>query len=95
MNNQSKGFRFSLNPKVASSVHDNGIVLLDIASGHFFASNSIGARIWLGVGGQHSTKMIVNDITSDYQIDVITAQDHVEAFLAELEEQNLIQREIP
>lgn len=87
--------QFSVNPKVAASVHDGGIVLLHTASGHFFACNSTGARIWQRVGERQPLEIIVNDISNNYQIDVMTAQGHVEAFLVELEQQKLIQREMP
>ena len=92
---QPSRLQFSVNPKVASSVHDNGVVLLHTASGHFFACNSTGARIWQGVGERQPLEIIVNGISIDYQIDVITAQGHIEAFLVELERQKLIQREMP
>lgn len=95
MKTQSNRLQFSVNPKVASSVHDSGVVLLHTASGHFFACNSIGARIWQGVGVRQPMELIVDDISIDYQIDVITAKGHVEAFLVELERQKLIQREMP
>lgn len=92
---QPNRLQFSVNPKVASSVHDSGVVLLHSASGHFFACNSVGARIWQGVSERQSLEIIVNDISIDYQLDVITVQGHVEAFLVELERQKLIQREMP
>jgi len=89
----SNDLRFAVNPKVASSVHDNGIVLLHLANGHLFASNAAGARIWRGVEERQPLEVIVNDINDAYQIGQTTAWVHVEAFLAELEQKELIKRE--
>ena len=95
MNMQTNSLKFSSSPNVASSVHDNGIVLLHIRNGFFFASNATGARIWRGVEERQSLEAIVKDITDEYQIDQTTARVHVESFLIELERQKLIQREMP
>jgi hypothetical protein len=91
----SDSLKFTPSPDVASSVHENGIVLLHVGSGQMFASNGTGARIWSGLKGRQPTEMIVSEISTDYQIDATTAQEHVERFLMELEGQKLIQREMP
>lgn len=85
--------RFKPNPEVASSVHESGIVLLHITSGHLYASNPTGARIWRGLEKRLSLEAIADEIGDEYQISRTTAQDHVRAFLAELQHQRLIQLE--
>ena len=90
---QSHDLRFTANPNVASSVHDNGMVLLHIANGHMFASNAAGARIWRGVEERQSLERIVNDISDEYHIGRTTAWGHVEGFLIKLERQKLIEQE--
>lgn len=50
---QSDSLRFTTKPDVVSSVHENGIVLLNVCSGRLFASNNTGARIWSGLEGRH------------------------------------------
>jgi hypothetical protein len=85
--------RFTPNPEVASSVHDSGIVLLHITSGHLYASNPTGARIWRGLEERLSQEAIADEIDDEYQIGRTTAQDHVQNFIAELQQQGLIQRE--
>jgi len=79
---------------VASSVHEEGVVLLRISDGQMFASNVTGARIWCGLKERLSLEVIINNICNDYQIDETTARGHVQRFLVELERQKLIQREI-
>jgi Coenzyme PQQ synthesis protein D (PqqD) len=81
--------------EIASSIHENGIVLLHIPSGQMFASNVIGARIWCGLREGQCMEMIVSDISNDYQVDSTTTRGHVEAFVNELERQKLIHREMP
>jgi hypothetical protein len=95
MKTQSDSLKFTPSPDVASSVHENGIVLLHICSGQMFATNGTGARIWSGLKGRQSTETIVSEISADYQIDWATARGHVVRFLIELEQQKLIQREMP
>lgn len=92
---QSSNHRFSKSPGVASSVHDQGIVLLHTASGQMFTSNLIGARIWRGLEERLSVELIVNKICSEYPIDLATARKHVARFLLELERQKLIKKERP
>jgi hypothetical protein len=92
---QSNSLRFTTSPDVASSVHKNGIVLLHICSGRLFTANGTGARIWSRLKERHSMETIVSDISADYQIDWTTARAHVGRFLFELEQQKLIQREMP
>jgi predicted flavoprotein YhiN len=94
MKTQSNSLRFTPSPDVVSSVHENGIVLLHICSGQMFASNGTGARIWSALKERQSTETIVSEISTDYQIDRVTARSHVERFLIELDRQNLIQREM-
>jgi len=91
---QSNSLEFSPSPDVASSVHENGVVLLHVCTGQMFASNSTGARIWSRLKERQSTETIVSDISADYQIDWATARGHVARFLTELEQQKLIQREM-
>ena len=93
MKTQSNGLRFTANQNVASSVHDDGIVLLHIGDGHMFASNAAGARIWRGVEQRQSLEAIVNGISDEFQIGRTTARADVVGFLAELERHALIQRQ--
>jgi hypothetical protein len=95
MKTQSSNLRFTPSSDVTSSVHENGIVLLHICSGQMFTSNDTGARIWSGLKERQSMEMIVSGISNAYQIDRTTARGHVEHFLIELEQQKLVQRELP
>jgi hypothetical protein len=93
MQGQMSDFNFTVNPEVASSVHDNGIVLLHVASGHLYTSNSTGARIWRGLEEHLSPETIADEINDEYQIGRTMAQEHVQCFIAELQQRRLIEWE--
>lgn len=93
MTNQTSSFSFTVNPNAAASSHDDGIVILHTGKGCLFSSNETGARIWRGVENQLSLQAIAEEISSEYQIAPNIAHQHTVNFLAELERQDLIQRE--
>jgi hypothetical protein len=93
MANQISNSSFTVNPNAAASMHEDGIVILHTDKGILFSSNGIGARIWRGVENRVSVRAIAEEISSDYQIAPNIAHQHTVNFLAELEQQALIQRE--
>jgi hypothetical protein len=50
---------------VRSSVTDEGIVLLDVATGRIFSANAIGARIWRGLEDGEPVGAIVDRIAAE------------------------------
>ena len=93
MTNQSN-FSFTVSPEAAASFHDYGIVILHTGKGTLFTANRTGARIWRGIEQQLSLEAIANGISDEYQVGPRTAREHTICFLAELERQTLIQREV-
>lgn len=94
MANQFSNFSFTVSPDAAASLHDDGIVILHTGKGCLFSSNETGARIWRGVENQLSLQAIAEEISSEYRIAPNIAHRHTVNFLAELERQALIQREV-
>ena len=94
MTNQISEFIFAVNPEAAASFHDYGIVILHTGKGTLFTANRTGARIWRGIEQQLSLEAIANGISDEYQVAPRTAREHTICFLAELERQTLIQREV-
>jgi hypothetical protein len=94
MTNQSSDFSFTLSPEAAASFHDDGVVILHTGKGTLFTANRTGARIWRGIEQQLSFEVIANGISDEYQVAPRTAREHTICFLAELERQTLIQREV-
>ena len=94
MTNQSNDFSFTLSPEAAASFHDDGVVILHTGKGSLFTANRTGARVWRGLQQQLSLEAIANGISDEYQVAPHTAREHTICFLAELERQTLIQREV-
>ena len=84
---------FTLSPEAAASFHDDGVVILHTGKGSLFTANRLGARIWRGIEQQLSLEAIANGISDAYQVASNTAREHTICFLAQLEQQTLIQRE--
>lgn len=86
-------FTFTVNPDATASIHNDGIVILDVGSGCVYTGNMTGARIWRGVQRRLPLDAIAEEISNEYQIGQSTACEHVASFLAELERHSLIERE--
>lgn len=94
MTNQISNFSFSVSPEASASAHDAGIVILHTRKGQVFSSNKTGAMIWQGIERGRSLDLILEEISSEFQIAGTTARAHTLKFLAALEQQALIKREV-
>ena len=94
MTNQITEISFKVSPEAVRSFHDDGLVILHAGNGRVFTSNETGARIWRGVEQQLPLETIAKEISCAYQIAGATAREHTINFLAALEQQSLIRREV-
>ena len=94
MRNQVSALSFTVNPEAAASFHDDGVVILHTGKGSLFTANLAGACIWRGLEQQLSSEAIAKGISDEYQVAPGTAREHTVSFLAALERQTLIQREV-
>ena len=94
MRNDISNFNFSVSAEAASSAHDDGIVILHTGKGRVFSSNKTGTVIWRAIEQGRSLDGIVEEISSKFQIAATTARAHTLNFLASLEQQALIEREV-
>ena len=94
MTNQISNLNFSVGPEATTSAHDDGIVFLHTGKGRVFSSNKIGALIWRGLEQRRSVEGIIEEISGEFEIAGTTARVHTLNFLAALERQSLIQREV-
>lgn len=94
MTNQTSNFNFAVSPEATASLHDDGIVILHIGQGRVFSSNKTGALIWQGIEQRRSLEGIVAELSGEFQIAGPTAREHTFSFLAALEQQALIRREV-
>jgi len=91
---QVSNYSFCLSPEATASAHDDGIVILHTGKGRVFSSNKTGALIWQGIEQRRSFNRIVEEISDAFQIAATTARAHALKFLAALEQQSLIRREV-
>ena len=91
---QVSNYSFCLSPEATASAHEDGIVILHTGKGRVFSSNKTGALIWQGIEQRRSFDRIVEDISDAFQIATTTARAHALKFLAALEQQSLIGREV-
>jgi len=91
---QLSRLNFFPSPEATASAHDGGIVILHTGRGRVFSSNQTGAVIWRGIEQGRSLDGIVAEISSEFQIAGTTARSHALTFLAALEQQALIMREV-
>ena len=94
MTNQISNLNFSVGPEATTSAHDDGIVFLHTGKGRVFSSNKTGALIWQGIEQRRSFDRIVEEISDAFEIATTTARAHAIKFLAALEQQALIRREV-
>ena len=94
MTNQTINFSFSVSPDTTASTHDDGIVIFHAGKGRVFSSNKTGALIWHGIEQRRSLDGIVDEISGEFQIAGTTARMHTLNFLAALERQALVVREV-
>ena len=85
---------FIVTREASASIHDEGIVILNLGNGRMYMSNGIGARIWRGVERRLSLRAITTEISDQYEIAYSTAREHIVRFLTELQRHALIQREV-
>jgi hypothetical protein len=77
-------------PAVRVSIHDSGAVFFHLPTGHLFASNLTGARIWEGLVRNQDVASIAADLSRDFGIPSETARDHTTQFLDELARRDLL-----
>jgi hypothetical protein len=69
---------------VTSSVYDEGIVLMDLATGRLFAANRVGAAIWQALQGAQTSETIAANLSRDHGISFDRAEASTARFIAQL-----------
>lgn len=88
-----RNFSFSVSPEASASIHEQGVVILNLGNGRLYTSNGTGARIWRAVERRLSLRAITEEISNQYEISYSTAREHIVRFLSELQRHALIQKE--
>ena len=80
----------TLAPNVIASGHDQGVILLDRASGRLFAANRTGARIWEGLERRLTLESIAQSLSVAHHISLDAARAHTTTFIATLAHHQLL-----
>ena len=75
---------------VVSQISDGTTVLLQLESGTYFSLDNVGTLIWALCDGRRSVHEIASSVCDEYDIDLSTAADDVDALLAQLEHKHLV-----
>lgn len=86
---------FAPSDRVLSRELDGEAVLLDLASGTYFALDETGTVAWALLVGGASVATIAAALVARYDVPLETAQRDVESLLAELERRGLIREATP
>lgn len=66
------------------------VVILDVAKGEYFGLANVGTLIWTMLQTPHRVFEIVDRIVSEYDVGRETAEDDLQALLADLAERGLV-----
>ncbi len=80
----------SRNPAILFNDFDDGIMMMDIDSGHYFDVDSIGGRIWSLLDQPRSLEQICTVLAEEYDVDPATCQAQTAQFAGELADKGLI-----
>jgi len=80
----------ALRAEVKTSVHEEGLVLMDVGRGRVFTANLVGARIWRGVAEGASVESVAETISCEFRVSKQQAMADTVAFLGQLERAGLL-----
>ena len=72
------------------TVIDGEIVIMNVDSGNFFALKDTAAAIWTRLEAGVSPESMVESLSSEYDLDNVSVQDEVDAFLDQLHQLGLL-----
>ena len=77
-------------PYLTSRGFDDEVVVVDSATNVVRIFNEVGSRIWQLIDGERSVGAIVQTLTKEYDVTTEEADRATRAFLADLEERQLL-----
>ena len=84
--------RVKIAPIVRASAHEDGLAILNIATGKVFLSNRTGLQIWQGLVSGLSVDAIVEEISRECDVAWELVRRHTFSFLFELARRGLVIR---
>lgn len=86
---------FSIPEDVLFQDVNDEVVLLDLASEHYFGLDEVGARVWMLLKEQKAAGQIVEELLQEYDVERAELEGDVLDLLAQLLEAGLIRRANP
>jgi len=80
----------ALRSEVKTSVHEEGLVLMDLGRGRVFTANAVGACIWRGVEDGASVESVAESISREFCVSKEQALADTAAFIGQLERAGLL-----
>jgi hypothetical protein len=77
---------------VTTSVHDDGMVLLDTSNGRVFSTNATGAQLYRALGLGLPADVIAEGLSREYGLERRAADEHVTRFMTELARYGLLKQ---
>ena len=78
--------------EVRASIHNDGLALLDMATGKVFLCNETGSLIWQGIVAGLSPEAICEEISREFGVAADLVRRQTSLFLSELERRGLLVR---
>lgn len=72
---------------------DGEVVALDSASSIYFAANPTGTLLWRELAKGTTRETLVSRLSTEFQLELDAARAAVDAFLAQLADQGLLERQ--
>jgi hypothetical protein len=66
-------------------------VILNVKNGRYYGINEVGASIWAAIQTPASFGSIESAVLQEFEIDGETCREHIESFLQELTQENLVE----
>jgi hypothetical protein len=89
---QEPGGCLKISESARSAAKDGRIIFLQIKGGLVFSSNPVGERIWRGLADEKEPGTIIEEIRREFGVTREEVEADVNAFIAELEAQELVVR---
>ena len=86
---------FSIPEDVLFQDVNDEVVLLDLASEHYFGLDEVGARTWMLLKEQKAAGQIVEELLQEYDVERAELEGDILDLLAQLLEAGLIRRTNP
>lgn len=82
--------KLSRNPDVIATDMDGDLVMMSIARGEYFGIGGAGPRVWEMLEKPTSLAALVAGLCAEFEVDEATCEADIRAFLAELQEHDLV-----